>query len=100
MSKYPWHRQTELPTNPTNYNWMPVPHPTGDIYVVRGNRRYYVRFGINGWVITSHNGYWAHDGERWVCSRLACPKGYVGAVTREQAVKFAESLINKDEVRR
>jgi hypothetical protein len=81
----------------SKYAWEIIPKPNDDVFVVRGNRRYEIFWGINGWVIKTHRGTWAHNGDCWVSSRLSTPSGLPGAVTREQAILFAETLISSDE---
>lgn len=75
--------------------WVGLKDPNSDIYTKRGVG-YDVMNGVDGWGVLamSIRARWAFDGERWIEGTSAAPpRGKPGAATRDDARKFAESLI-------
>jgi len=61
---------------------------------VRGRIMLDVVSGVDGWTVKTPTECWAHDGTQWVSGpKNAPPRGKPGAVTREEARLFAETLI-------
>jgi hypothetical protein len=85
---------------PATIKWSglgPKDEPDCDLTVKRRDGRYDVVSGINGWVVLTPVFRWTHDGRDWSYNLHDAPphRGMPGAVTREQARLFAESLILK-----
>ncbi len=79
--------------------WDGLKYQDSDLVARRRGGLYDVVHGVDGWVVlTPRQGRWAFNGTEWTQGTSAVPtRGKMGAVSRDQARKFAELLIAKDE---
>jgi hypothetical protein len=81
-----------------NYGWNLEDPEDYDLTTCRSGKHYDIVYGVDGWVIYTPFGNWVHNGSIWlheVNSRSA--RGKKDAVTREEARRFAEQLIDLHE---
>jgi hypothetical protein len=85
----------------TTYGWNLEDPVDYDLTTYRNGWHYDVVNGCDGWVIYTPHGNWVHDGTQWNHERFSRSlRGKPGAVSREEARLFAESLIDRHEGRK
>lgn len=77
-------------------NWSGLDSPDNDLCVLQKDGYYDIVNSCDGWaVMVPGGGRYAHNGREWVRGTLhSPPRGVPGAVTRDEARVFAESLMN------
>lgn len=82
------------------YGWNLKDPPDYDLTTRRRSGSWDIVSGIDGWTVYTPHERWSHNGIEWHSGPFnAPPRGKVGAVTREDARAFAESLIDEAEKR-
>lgn len=79
---------------PREICWGGMSDPESDLCVRRPEGYYDVVSGVDGWTVSTPFACYAHDGSRWAKGTAAAPpRGCPGAVTRDEARIFAESIL-------
>ena len=77
--------------------WKGIEEPDYDLCYKVDGKYYEVLDGVDGWVVYTPTERWVHDGQTWSGAHKdrAPERGKRGAVTRDEARLFAETLIPK-----
>lgn len=79
--------------------WIGIDIPQSDLSIARQDGHYDVVNGTDGWVVYTPHARYAFDGKCWVKGTITAPaRGIIGAVSRDDARKFAETLFTSKEI--